>query len=79
MTCPDCLTALARPHHGLYQSHCQGCLTRLLAASYGRWESIRDGAMSPRYEADLKAAFGDEWEAGAQRVREKAKQLKEKA
>lgn len=56
MTCPECLAAVADPHHGIYIADCQGCRARALAKSPGFFESRIAGKQTPIYRKALKAS-----------------------
>lgn len=75
MTCPDCIRAEDKPCSPLYRIGCTECSARMLAHGIEHAKSRAQMRMTPAYTEQLKAAFGDGWEAGHMRVKHWAKRI----
>lgn len=68
-TCPDCTAAATNKHWGGYHAGCQGCAVRALASGFEFYGAKTAGRMVPAYSQALKTIFGDDWQAGHERVK----------
>lgn len=73
--CPHCTAAAAQRHYGRLQAKCRGCQTREIANGVAFFEARAWGAMTEKYRAQLRAVFGDDWQAGHGLVKAEAARL----
>lgn len=67
--CPDCTAAQTHQHHAGLRASCEGCKVRALANSLIFWTGKRAGRMVPEYKKELELVFGQDWQAGHERVK----------
>ena len=73
MTCEACQAAEANPHCGQYRADCLECAARMLSHSPAYFEAKQSGKMTPAYRQALASTFGEDWQAGHERVKAWAK------
>jgi hypothetical protein len=69
MTCQECTLAESDPCSAIYRIACPECEARQLAHGIEHARSRDARKMTAAYAAQLRAVFGDGWEAGHQRVK----------
>jgi hypothetical protein len=73
LLCPECASARTNHHHCIYQADCTGCRARMLASGPHYWRAEREGELTDDYRKALRVAFGKDWKAGHEQVKEWAK------
>ncbi len=69
MTCRPCDLAESGLLSGLYNADCDGCKARSIANGMDLFNARKAGEMTPEYVAILQKVWGDDWEAGHERVK----------
>lgn len=69
MTCSSCDLANKGELTGSYQANCDECTARQFANGIDLFNARKAGEMTPEYVAILQKVWGDDWEAGHERVK----------
>ncbi len=67
--CHACQEAQRNRFSGAYHANCRECSARALSHSPQFHDAQRAGVLTPAYRDALQAVFGDDWQAGHERVK----------
>ena len=68
--CGNCASAAANALWGGYSAGCEGCKVRMIASGPQFWACNERGRIDQGYRTVMKAAFGDDWPAKHELVKQ---------